>query len=156
MPGIRKIVFVILFCFVFSAQGYAKDEVSIHDAWIPEAPLVVKTMAGYLTAKNSTDKKISIIKVSSPDFKTVEMHKSIIKDGMARMIKQNKVVIRAKSQVEFKSGGLHLMLMGAKRKLKTGSEITLMFEFDNGNKLSTKAMVKPASAETIDHTRHRH
>ncbi len=156
MPSIRKIISVILFCFVFDTQGYAKDRVSIHDAWVPEAPPVVKTMAGYLVVKNPTDKEVSIIKVSSPDFRTVEMHKSIIKEGMARMIKQDKVVIRAKSQVEFKSGGLHLMLIGAKRRLKAGNEIPLTFEFDNGKKFSTKAIVKPASADTMDHSHHHH
>lgn len=152
----KKFFYFVLVYTAFAGQLCATEQIGIQNAWLPEAPPVMKIMAGYLVIKNPTDKIVNIVKVTSPDFQTVEMHESVIKDGMARMIKQPQVAIPAKSQIEFKSGGLHLMLINKKRKLKTGDEVLLTFEFDKGKKVTTKAMVKPASADTMDHSHHQH
>lgn len=154
---IKRNVILLLVCFVFSAQSYASDLVKISNAWVPEAPPVIKVMAGYLVAENTSDKPVSLMNVSSSEFNHVEMHKSILKDGMAQMVKQDKVTISAKSKVEFKSGGLHLMLMGAKKTFTAGSKIPLVLEFDNGEKQSVVAIVKPAGADSMmDHSHHHH
>ena len=47
-------------------------------------------MAGYLTIHNPTSTVIVIDKVTSTGFETVEMHETIEKDGMARMVKKDK------------------------------------------------------------------
>jgi len=154
---IKRFFFPVLVYITFSAQSYASDLVRISNAWVPEAPPVIKVMAGYLVAENTSDKPVSIMNVSSSEFGHVEMHKSILKDGMAHMVKQDKVTISAKSKVEFKSGGLHLMLIGAKRSFTAGSKIPLVLEFDNGEKQSVVAIVKPAGSDGIvDHSHHHH
>lgn len=132
---------------------HAKDTLEFSDAWIPEAPPVVKVMAGYVKIHNPTSSNIVINKVTSPDFKKVEMHQTIEKDGMSRMIKQDKMVIPAGGEVLFQRGGLHLMLINAKRGMKRGEKITLKFS-TNENTITVMAEIKEAAIE--DHSHHHH
>lgn len=156
MNIINTITLALFINIAITASAYAIDGIKISNAWVPQGPPVIKVMAGYLVAENATDKPVSIVKVSSSVFEKVEMHKSITKDGLASMVRQDKVTIPAKSEIEFKSGGLHLMLIGKKDKLITGSKVPLVIELDNGQQLSVTAMVKSAGTDTIDHSHHHH
>ena len=144
----------MLFC--LAGNSYAGSTISITNVWVPDAPPVVKVRAGYFVAKNKTGQPVKILKVSSKVFERVEMHESIYKDGTASMVKKNSVTIPAKSDVHFKAGGLHLMLIGVTKALPVGSKIPLEFEFSNKEKLSVIAVVKPAGTEGMDHSHHHH
>jgi len=67
--------------------------------------------AGYLTLSNNASQPIIITHVASPQFESVEMHESVIEDGMARMYPLGDLMVLAKSSVVFQPGGKHLMLM---------------------------------------------
>jgi copper(I)-binding protein len=67
--------------------------------------------AGYLTLHNNSGEDIAIGRVSSPQFGAVEMHETVIEDGIASMSALGTVVVPAGSSVEFSPGGKHLMLM---------------------------------------------
>ena len=67
--------------------------------------------AGYLTLSNNASQPIVITQVASPQFESVEMHESVIEDGMARMYPLGDLTVLAKSSVVFQPGGKHLMLM---------------------------------------------
>jgi len=67
--------------------------------------------AGYLTLSNNASHPIVITQVASPQFESVELHESVIEDGVARMYPLGDVTILAKSSVVFQPGGKHLMLM---------------------------------------------
>ena len=144
---------ITLLVSLISGQSLAKDGLKISDAWIPQAPPVAKVMAGYLKINNPTSSKITINKVTSPNFNTVEMHQTIEKDGMARMVKQETMTIPANSEVIFKRGGLHLMLIQPKQPLNKGEKISLSFSTNKG-KVDVTAEVK--AAELDDHSHHHH
>jgi copper(I)-binding protein len=152
----KKHLFALILLLGFSAQARAEGNVSITDVWIPDAPPVVKVRAGYLIAKNNSDKPVSIIGVSSEAFARIEMHESVYKDGTARMLKKDSVTIPASSGMHFSSGGLHLMLIGATQPLPLGSKVSLEFELSNAEKISVMAVVKPASTDDMDHSHHNH
>lgn len=67
--------------------------------------------AGYLTLTNNTTQAIKITQVTSPQFGSVEMHESVIEDGMARMYPLGELTVLAGKAVQFEPGGKHLMLM---------------------------------------------
>jgi len=142
---------VVAIAITFSVQ--AKDTLQFSDAWVPEAPPVVKVMAGYLKIKNMTEKAIDINKVTSPDFEKVEMHLTVEEKGMSRMLKQDVVSIAAHDELLFQRGGLHLMLINAKHGLKRGEKITLKFSTKE-NMFTVMAEIKEAAIE--DHSHHHH
>ena len=66
--------------------------------------------AGYLTLTNNSDQQISITRVHSPELESVEMHESVLEDGISRMYKLQEVVILPGRSANFEPGGKHLML----------------------------------------------
>ena len=67
--------------------------------------------AGYLTLTNNTEDAITITAVSSPEFGSVEMHETVLEDGVSRMRRLAGVEILPGASVIFEPGGKHLMLM---------------------------------------------
>ena len=66
--------------------------------------------AGYLTLENNSEQRISITRVHSPELVSVEMHESVLEDGVSRMYKLQEVVILPGQSVSFEPGAKHLML----------------------------------------------
>ena len=139
MKLVSQIFFVSLFLI---SSVHAASDIKIEKAWSPEAPPVVKVMAGYMKIYNSSNKDIKIISAKSDSFKRVEIHLSKMKNGMMSMIKQENLNIKAKGHIELKSGGLHMMLMGKLNPIKKGSVIPVTLTFDNGETIDIKLKVK--------------
>ena len=72
--------------------------------------------AGYLALSNNSDDVINITSVTSPQFSSVEMHESVVEDGVAKMRRIPSLLISAKATVRFNRGGKHLMLMHRKQQ----------------------------------------
>ncbi len=84
--------------------------------------------AGYLTLQNNTPGEIVIDRVTSPQFGKVEMHETVIEDGVAKMSALDRVALPAGATVEFRPGGKHLMLM------RPGTDLDLVtLEFYSGD-----------------------
>jgi copper(I)-binding protein len=67
--------------------------------------------AGYLTLSNNSAQAITITHVTSNEYASVEMHESVIEDGVARMYPLRDLTLPAGKSVTFEPGGKHLMLM---------------------------------------------
>ncbi|MDD7323483.1 MAG: copper chaperone PCu(A)C [Campylobacter lanienae] len=107
-------------------------------ASIPNVP----NSAAFFVIKNNSDKDIAITSANSDIAKKNELHTHIKENKMMKMIKIEKLVVPAKSSLELKSGGDHIMLMGLKKELKAGDEINLELSFSDGDKKSIKVPVK--------------
>ena len=107
-------------------------------ASIPYAP----NSAAFFVIKNNSDKDIAITSANSDIAEKNELHTHIKENQMMKMMKIEKLVVPAKSSLELKSGGDHVMLMGLKKELKAGDEISLELSFSDGDKKSIKVPVK--------------
>lgn len=136
--------------------AYAASPLSIKNAWSPAAPPVAKVMAGYMTINNKGQTAIKITAAESPLFKKVEIHLSEMKNGMMSMIKQENLNIPANGEVELKQGGLHMMLMGKLKPIKTGSTIPVTITFDNGETKKINVIVKEDNKPQSMHDHHHH
>ena len=83
--------------------------------------------AGYFRLTNNTAQSVVISHVTSPQFGSVEMHESIIEDGIARMVELDELELPPRSTVDFFPGGKHLMLLQPGDDLDT---VTLEFHTD--------------------------
>ena len=118
-------------------------------ASIPNVP----NSAAFFVIKNNSDKDIAITSANSNIAEKNELHTHIKENQMMKMIKIEKLVVPAKSSLELKSGGDHVMLMGLKKELKAGDEISLELSFSDGDKKSIKVPVKDL-ASTIHKMQH--
>ena len=107
-------------------------------ASIPNMP----NSAAFFVIKNNSDKDIAITSANSDIAEKNELHTHIKENKMMKMMKIEKLVVPAKSSLELKSGGDHVMLMGLKKELKAGDEINLELSFSDGDKKSIKVPVK--------------
>ncbi len=82
----------------------------------------------YLRITNTTAAAITITAVSSPEFEAVEMHETVINDGISRMRPLESITIPAEGSVSFERGGRHLMLMRPRGEV---NRMTLTFKADS-------------------------
>ncbi len=137
-----KIVSTVITSLLFAVSVNAASAITIENAWSPEAPPVVKVMAGYMKVNNLSNKDIKIQSAKSSLFNKVEIHLSEMKNGMMRMTKQENLIIKAKSHIDLKPGNLHMMLMGKLKPVKSGSKIPVTLTFDNGETIKINLKVK--------------
>ena len=122
---------LLMFALVAAAAGCDSPEGPpvVADNVVVTAPGAGMPMAaGYLdiTSRSGTD--IRITRVSSPAYAAVEMHETIVEDGIASMRAIPVLEIAAGETVTFERGGRHLMLMEPAGNAET---ITLNFYSDD-------------------------
>lgn len=84
---------------------------------------------GFFTVTNAGDTADRLIRVEA-DFPRVEIHETVVADGIARMQEIRTLEIPPGGTVELAPGGLHVMFMGLNAPLTAGDvlEATLVFE----------------------------
>ena len=152
-PLIRQLPALFLVTLAGNSNG-ADDSLEVDDAWIAEAPPVSKVLAAYMEIENETDQDRKAIAMQCEVFERVEFHRSTEKDGIARMERLDVLNIGAKSELELKPGGFHVMLFNPERRLRAGDKTACSMEFDNGTLLQFELEVRRASHE--DHSHHHH
>ncbi len=113
----------------------------VSDAWVRLAPTSLKTHGGYLTIMNHGKETQELTSASSENYQSVQMHVSRIENGVATMQRLESVEIPAGGAAEFQPGGLHLMLLGAKKPLQEGGTVPIHLGFGSGATLDVEARV---------------
>lgn len=120
----------------------------VKDAWVAEAPPVARVLACYITIENTSDREQVLMRVTSSLFSDIEIHRTELRDGIARMWPESKLAIPPKGKVVFQRGGYHLMLINPVRPLRAGNNVDLVLEFESGLKLPVTAAVQAAELDT--------
>ena len=148
---------VLGFC---ASSASAESDIQIRNLWVQAAPPGVKVLAAYLEIKNSGKQQRVLTGVASPAFGQVGIHRSMIHGNMAHMEHLKELAIPANASVVLQPGGLHLMLMDAKKPLQAGDQIPMTFIFGNGENIAASATVRSGKMEgmgdrqPMDHSGH--
>ncbi len=86
----------------------------------------------YFTIENRGDTAITIDRIESPQYDDVQMHETIIEDGISRMRPLKPFTVQPSSSVEFASGSKHVMLMKPTIDVTAGVNVTLEVHYDTG------------------------
>lgn len=138
------------------ASAYAADGLVVEDAWVREAPPGARALAGYMTIRNTGEQDRRLVSARGADFDAVELHRSLVEDGVARMLPQQFMPIPAGGELVLEPGGYHLMLMRPKSALKEGDRVGLSLGFDDGSTLEVDLPVRKASGGDHEHMHHHH
>jgi len=117
------------------------DVVAIMNAWVREAHAVAKVNAGYMTLINVGTEAVTLVKVESSAYKSIEVHEMVPVDGFMEMREVTNMTIAANERITFAPGGQHLMLMGPKEHLKTGQMVDMTLTFKSGKKQKVTVQV---------------
>ena len=136
----RKLLLVLL---CLSPLGVRAGSLAVYDAWIRHIP-GDRPMAGYFVVDNQSGVDRSLVGTSSPAFGAVQIHRTVVQDGMAGMQPVESVALPAEGRVEFAPGGYHLMLMRRQQEVRVGDRVPVLLEFENGEGRTVIFTVKPA------------
>jgi copper(I)-binding protein len=98
--------------------------------------------AAYLSLTNKSDETIRISRVVSAQYESVQLHESIVKDGIARMRAIPVLEIPAGETITLKRGGKHLMLM---RPIGAADSVSLQFLDGDNLILAVDASFEPTT-----------
>lgn len=124
------------------------EGIEIHDVWARPASLSMgghaTPMSGmgggmhgsgvnsavYFNLHNHGTAADALLRAESDVARVVELHETKMVDNVMQMVPQTKVDVLADADLEFKPGGLHVMLIDLQRDLTVGDKfnVTLVFE----------------------------
>ena len=135
----RAIPFALVMFLVATGPSVA-DGLSVTDAWSRSTPPVARVGVVYFTLRNDAKRSDRLLKLSTPVAERVEVHRTEVLDGIARMREVAVLHVDAGQTVEFKPGGMHVMLVGLRRPLVAGTsyELDLLFEVAGPRKVSVQ------------------
>lgn len=129
----------------------AGASLEVRDAWIREAPPAASVLAAYMVIRNAGTTPVEISPITSPDFDHTELHRSVVKNGVASMVPYGKLDMTPGEQMILKPGGIHLMLIDPRHPLHDGDTVTLTFEDADGH---ASTFLVPVVRETGDEEHH--
>lgn len=102
------------------------------------------TSAAYFSYTNSLNKADTIIAVQADFAGIAQIHESYeTEDGMMGMREQKELIVQPGEEIQFKQGGLHVMLMQLNRELAAGDSVTISLRFSQAGEVSKKLRVQP-------------
>ena len=131
-----KKLIIFVFLLLLSVSSYSDDTLILKNAWVREAPPMVKNLAGYAEFKNIGNEVIFIVSAFSPLFKKVSIHETSMHDGMMHMAHLMQLRLPPGESVNFEPGGKHLMLFKPERRIKAGLKVPIEFKLKSGKTVS--------------------
>ena len=120
---------------VASAAPDAKPGVKVTDARVVLPGVAGNPGAAYFSLDNQSNANVSIAAVTIDGIGRTEMHA-----GDMKVVASGKA--EAKTHLDFKQGGAHVMLFDVSDRLKPGDETELTVTFADGDKMTVSAKVE--------------
>ncbi len=134
---------ILLFLICIGPPAFAgENNIIISDAWIGEAPPAASILAAYVTIKNNSAQPVSLVSASAPLFSRIEIHRSVLRNDIVSMERQNRLDIPAGETVVLSPGGYHLMLFDPAKPLGADDAADITLTFDNGHTESVTMAIK--------------
>lgn len=129
------------------AQHDAVAELRIEDAWAAPTPGGVEVAAGYFTAINGTVEDDALIGASSPRAARVEVHETVMQDGVMQMRPMTRAPIPAGQSLELAPGGRHLMFFEVDQPFTEGETISVSLSFERAGEVVVSFPVRRRGAQ---------
>lgn len=135
------VIFAGLLTFSACSNAPAQPLV-VTDDWARPAP-AGQNSAIYFQINNPTSSVDSLLSASTTVAQATELHKSQMdSSGVMSMHPQEAVEIPARETVEFKPGGLHVMLINLNQELAPGDTLLLTLKFKEAGEITLEVPVE--------------
>lgn len=126
----------------------ALAQVTVSNAWVRGTVPQQQASGAFMTLQAA--KATRLVGASSPVAAVVEIHEMKMDGDKMMMRAVPGLDLPAGKPVELKAGGYHVMLMGLKRQLKEGENVTLTLQLQGADgkkeQLNVTASVRPLAA----------
>lgn len=134
----KKIALLIVPVLLAPFLAYA--DVKVDQAWVRGTVAGQKSTGAFMTL--TSDKPVSLVGVSSPAAKMVELHEMKMENNVMSMGAIEKLDLVPGKPTELKSGGYHIMMMELVKPLKAGESVPITLEFKGADGKLSKQEVK--------------
>jgi periplasmic copper chaperone A len=126
--------FCLLLLIFFAGCSAKEDEVPIRmvDPWVRATVAGQNSTAGYIEFHSS--KAVKLIKVTSPQAGSVQIHTMSHDNGIMRMSELPALEIPADKTIKLEPNNMHFMILDLKAPLNADDDITLSFTFEFADK----------------------
>ena len=138
------------------STGSTATNIEISEAWVGLAPPTMAMNAGYFSLSNLTDKPIELVSVTSPAYGSIQIHRSQLLNGIASMKMLPTLTIQPNQQVQFESGGLHLMMRKPIAAMFLGDSAAVQLHFKNGTSVHVEMPVLKSKSRDNHNDQHNH
>ncbi|KGJ96661.1 copper chaperone PCu(A)C [Colwellia psychrerythraea] len=144
MKNIHYGKFVILFVLLLSItnNAYAVNLVTVEDGYIKASIPGSDITAAFMTINNSSDKAITLQKISGSLSDRIEIHEHSMTGGMMRMRQVDNITVDPHSKIILQPSGLHLMIFALKKPITEKEIMPLTLYFSNGTKINIQLPVR--------------
>ncbi len=106
-----------------------------------------RTGGAFMTIRNGGDRGDRLIAAESGVAARVQVHRTVMEDGVMRMRHaEDGVEVPAGGVAELKPGGFHVMLMGLAQPLQEGSSFPVTLTFERAGRVTVDVQVRAAGA----------
>ncbi len=140
MQALQRTLGILLLVVAGLGRLHAAD-VIVDDPWVAEPPPGARVAGAFMGLENASAQARTLVGVNSPSAERVEIHRTVFKEGMARMLPQDKLIIPAHAKITLKPGDYHLMLIRP-QPLRIGDRVELNLELDDGTHIPVIAAVR--------------
>ena len=144
----------VLISLCATTAAAAEPVLVISDARVREAPPGATVLAGYLQIENRGQAPVVIEGFTGTDFERIELHRTVVEQGVARMQAVERLEIRPGETFLLEPGGMHLMLFNPGRTLRQDDRTGFHAGLGNGDAIAFEAVVVRMSGK--DDGRHEH
>ncbi len=110
-----------------------------------------RTTAGYFMIENTGSEADTLLSIEA-NFPRVELHTTLVIDGVASMQRVMGVEIPPGGTIMFEQGGMHVMFMGVSEQLVEGETVPAVMVFENAGRLEIEFKIE--KIESIGHMNH--
>jgi hypothetical protein len=118
------------------------SKLTVSNAWA-RTGITGGNSAIYLVMDNPTNQDDILLYANSNVAEAVELHISqMTEEGIMTMQQQEKIPLPSGTKVEFKPGGLHIMLVNLKQDLIAGDSFQVTFTFQNAGEINLEVQIQ--------------
>ncbi len=134
----------------------AQEGLQVENAWVRESAPTARVLGAFMHLHNRGSETLTIRGAQSPQFDSVEIHQTVLENGMARMLPQDSLTLGPDEHMDLKPGGYHLMLIGPKRPFRAGERVEINLDVSEQSMYHLHVEVRKDDGEGDDHTHHHH
>lgn len=126
----------------------SQAEVRIEQAYVRALLPGQANSAAFMVFYNEAEEDVYLQSVDTEMAERAELHEHIHSGDMMRMQQVQQLRIPAKSFLNMRSGGYHLMLLGLCKNLREGDRVSLRFHFSDGSQQQHLLPIKSLFSES--------
>jgi periplasmic copper chaperone A len=123
---------------VASAQEFTAGDILVSHLWSRATPKGAKVGVGYLVIENRGKVPDRLLGGSVEAAAGIEMHDTVVEDGVMRMRELKGVELPPGGFVEAKPGGRHIMFVGLSHPLAAGEKVRGALQFEHGGTIDVE------------------